>query len=260
MEAKIVMNMLFIIKLLYAWLLPPGIVLLLILVAGFYCRKSKAQRWSVLIFILLYVCSISVFSNNLIKSLENQYDQPGLPALRDARAIVVLGGGCCSGVRDFDGEGQLNADAANRLFMGLRLHKALGLPVILSGGKVFSYSASEADVAYRLLKASGVEEKYMIKEDRSRNTAGNAKFTKEICGQKHFNKVVLVTSAYHMPRSVAFFQREGVDVIPYPTDYRTDKKTVLNAFAFTPSAGCLYDTSTAVKEYLGLLAVKMGWQ
>ena len=173
---------------------------------------------------------------------------------------MVLGGGCYSGVSDFDGEGQLSADATNRLVMGLRLHKALGLPIILSAGKVFSYSASEADIAYRLLKASGVEEKYLIKENRSRNTAGNATFTKEICEKQKYDKVILVTSAYHMPRSVALFKREGMNVIPYPTDYKTYKNPVLNAFSFTPSAGCLYYTSSAVKEYLGLLAVKMGWQ
>lgn len=63
-----------------------------------------------------------------------------------------------------------------------------------------------------------------------------------------------------MPRSVAFFEREGVDVIPYPTDYKTDKKLRLNAFAFTPSADALLHTAAAMKEYLGLLAVKMGWQ
>lgn len=252
--------MLIILKLLYAWLLPPGIFLLAILLAYFFCRKSKNARWLLYVFALVYLLSIQAVSDFVIKPLENAYPQPAVSELKDAQAIVVLGGGSYSGVSDFDGEGQIGADAANRLFMGLRLHKALGLPVILSGGKVFSYSASEADVAYRLLKASGVEEKYLIKEDRSRNTAGNAKFTKEICGQKHFEKVILVTSAYHMPRSVAFFQREGVDVIPYPTDYRTDKKTVLNAFAFTPLADSFYNTATAMKEYLGLLAVKMGWQ
>ena len=63
-----------------------------------------------------------------------------------------------------------------------------------------------------------------------------------------------------MPRSVALFEREGVDVIPYPTDYKTDKKLRLNAFAFTPTADCLYHTAVAVKEYLGLLAVKLGAQ
>lgn len=254
------MNVLMLTKLLYAWLLPPGIVLLLLFAAVFCCRKSKEQRWFVMIFILLYLCSIRAFSDNLIKSLENQYDQPVLTALRDAQAIVVLGGGSYSGVSDFDGEGQISADTANRLFMGLRLHKTLVLPIIFSAGKVFSYSASGADIAYRLLKASGVEDKYLIMENRSRNTAGNAKLTKEICEKQKYDKVILVTSAYHMPRSVALFKREGVNVIPYPTDYRTDKNPVLNAFAFTPSADSLYDTSTAVKEYLGLLAVKMRWQ
>ena len=68
------------------------------------------------------------------------------------------------------------------------------------------------------------------------------------------------TSAFHMPRSVAFFEREGVDVIPYPTDYKTSRNLRLNAFVFTPSADCLYHSAIAMKEYLGLVAVKMGWQ
>ncbi|MBO6265173.1 MAG: YdcF family protein [Acidaminococcaceae bacterium] len=63
-----------------------------------------------------------------------------------------------------------------------------------------------------------------------------------------------------MPRSVAFFEREGVDVIPYPTDYKTSRNLRLNAFVFTPSADCLYHSAIAMKEYLGLVAVKMGWQ
>ena len=113
---------------------------------------------------------------------------------------------------------------------------------------------------YRFLKACGVEEQYLIKEDRSRNTAENAKYVKQICQQRNFDKVILVTSAFHMPRSVAFFEREGVDVIPYPTDYKTSRNTSLNAFAFTPQAENLFHSSIAMKEYLGLLAVKMGWQ
>ena len=254
------MNMLIVLKLLYAWLLPPGIFLVMLLAAWLCCRKTKAQRCILLLIVTIYLCSIYAVSDPVIKHLEDQYGQPPADQLKSARAIVVLGGGSYRGVRDFDGEGQISADAANRLFMGLRLHKALHLPIVLSGGQVFSYSATEADIEHRLLKASGVEEKFLIREDRSRNTAGNAKYTREICEQHRFDKVILVTSAYHMPRSVAFFKREGVDVIPYPTDYKTSKQPVLDAYSFTPSADSLYNTAIALKEYIGLLAVNMGWQ
>ena len=142
----------------------------------------------------------------------------------------------------------------------MRLHRVLHLPMVLSGGRLFEDTVPEADLEYRFLRACGVEERYLIKEDRSRNTAENAKYVKQICRQRNFDKVILVTSAFHMPRSVAFFEREGVDVIPYPTDYKTNRELRLNAFAFTPQAENLYHSSVAMKEYLGLLAVNMGWQ
>ena len=93
-----------------------------------------------------YLLSIGFVCNPLLKPLENYYVQPNLSALQDADAIVVLGGGSVGGVMDFDGEGQVGADPANRLFMGIRLHRALNLPIILSGGQVFSYTGTEADI------------------------------------------------------------------------------------------------------------------
>ena len=252
--------MLIVLKLLYAWLLPPGIFLLAILLAYFFCRKSKNAHWLLYIFALIYLLSIQAVSDFVIKPLENAYPQPAVSELKDARAIVVLAGGIYDGVPDFDGAGQNSESSTVRLVAGLRLHRALHLPMVLSGGSLFDDKDTEASLEYRMLRACGVEERYLIKEDRSRNTADNAKFTKEICRQKHYDKVILVTSAFHMPRSVAFFKREGMDVIPYPTDYKADQKLRPDAFAFTPSADCLHHTALAVKEYLGLLAVKMGWQ
>jgi uncharacterized SAM-binding protein YcdF (DUF218 family) len=245
---------------LYAWVLPPGIFLLAILLAYILCRKSKNARWLLYVFALVYLLSIRAVSDFIIKPLENAYPQPAVSEIKDAQAIVVLAGGSYDGVPDFDGAGQNSESSTVRLTTGLRLYRVLHLPIVYSGGRIHDYRDTEANIGYRFLKACGVEEKDLIKEDRSRNTAENAKFTKEICSQHHFEKVILVTSASHMPRSVAFFEREGMNVIPYPTDYKTDKKPVLNAFAFTPSADCVYNVAIATKEYLGLLAAKQGWQ
>ena len=252
--------MLYVIKWFYAWLLPPGLFLLVALAILYLSYKTKKKFWLVLPLLVIYLLSIRPVSDSLIKPLENCCTQPDITELNSARAIVLLGGGSCGGVKDFDGEGQVSSGAANRLLMALRLHKALQLPIVLSGGQVFAYSANEADIEYRVLKACGVEEKYLIKDAKSRNTAENAKYTKQICAQKNFGKVILVTSAFHMPRSVMLFEREGVDVIPYPTDYQTNKETVLDAFAFVPSSDCLYNTAVAMKEYMGIAAVKAGVQ
>ena len=252
--------MLVILKLLYAWLLPPGIFLLALLVAYCFCRKTKNVHWLVFIFALIYLFSIRVVSDRLIKSLEDWYDQPAVSVIKDVQAMVVLGSGSYDGVPDFDGVGQNSESATVRLGTALRLHRVLRLPMVLSGGHLFEDMNTEACLDYRFLRACGVEDRYLIQEGRSRNTAENAKYVKQIYQQHHFKKVILVTSAFHMPRAVALFQREGMNVIPYPTDYKTDKKLRLNVFAFTPSADCLYHNSLAMKEYLGLLAVKMEWQ
>ena len=230
--------MLYIIKWFYAWLLPPGLFLLVALAMLFLSYKTKKKFWLIVPLLVIYLLSIRPVSSSIIKPLENCYVQPEITELNSAQAIVLLGGGSCGGVKDFDGEG----------------------PIILSGGQVYSYSASEADVEYRLLKSCGVEESYLIKDSQSRNTAENAKYTKQICAQRNFGKVVLVTSAYHMPRSVMLFEREGVQVIPCPTDYKTDKEMVLNAFTFVPNIFSLVNTTTALKEYLGIAAVKAGLQ
>ena len=250
--------MLYIIKWLYAWLVPPGLFLLVGAAALMISYKTKKKNWLIGSLLLIYMLSIRPVSDMLIKPLEYRYGQPALTALQDARAIVMLGGGACKGVKDFDGEGQIGADAANRLLMALRLHKALHLPIVLSGGQVFSYSASEAEIEYRLLKACGVEEKYLITESKSRNTAENASFTRQFCEQNGFDKVILVTSAYHMPRSVMLFERAGMHVLPYPTDYKTDKDLVLDPFAFVPDIANLRKSAIALKEYIGITAIKAG--
>lgn len=252
--------MLYILKLLYAWLLPPGFFILALLAVCWRCRKTVQFSKVLPVVLLIYLFSISAVANRIIKPLEDYYSQPALSELKEAQAIVILGGGNLGGVPDFDGEGQVSMWTANRHFMGLRLHRELKLPMIFSGGLVFEESGAEAETAVRLHKACGVEEKYLLSDAKSRNTVENARFTRQLCQTNGFKKVILVTSAYHMPRSVALFRREGVDVIPCPTDYLTNKTLVLDAFAFTPNHHSVSHAAIAIKEYLGILAVKAGLQ
>lgn len=252
--------MLYIVKLFYAWFLPPGLFMLLLLIAYVLYNRTQKVRYFFVALTLIYLLSISFVCNPLLKPLENYYSQPNLSALQKADAIVVLGGGSVGGVKDFDGEGQVGADPANRLFMGIRLHRALNLPIILSGGQVFSYTGTEADIEYRLLKSAGIEEKFLLKENRSRNTVENARFTKQLCENMGFKKVILVTSGYHLPRSVLIFEREGMNVIPYPTDYKIGRELIVDAFSFSPSFGNVNNSALAMKEYLGILAIKVGAQ
>ncbi len=252
--------MLYLVKLLYAWILPPGLFILILLTMYWFGKRTNKNIGLLLVSILIYLISIPAVSDHLAKTLEDTYPRPSMNELRSAGAIVMLGGGTCGGVPDFDGEGQVSADGANRVLMVLRLHKWLHLPVILSGGQVFAYAGTEADIACRLLKACGMDEKFILKEAKSRNTVENARFIRQLCIERDIRKVILVTSAYHMPRSILVFAREGMEAVPYPTDYKTDLRFEPDVFAFTPSADALRKTAVSMKEYLGILAVRIGVQ
>ena len=252
--------MIYVLRFFYAWLLPPGLFILIILGSLYFFLRTKRKYWLAVPLLLIYLLSISAVSTKLIKPLEGYYPQPDPDSLKGAQAIVVLGGGASDNVSDFNGKGQISSRAANRFLMALRLHKALNIPVILSGGQGYSRSATEAEIAARTLTSCGVEEEYLILEDRSRNTQENAAFTKKICQQKHLQKIILVTSACHLPRSVMLFQREDIDVIPYPADYRTSNRNALDVFSFVPSINSLYNTTASFKEYMGIFAIKTGLQ
>jgi uncharacterized SAM-binding protein YcdF (DUF218 family) len=93
-------------------------------------------------------------------------------------------------------------------------------------------------------------------ERNSRNTYENAVFTKALAAPKPGERWLLVTSAYHMPRSVGLFRKAGFAVEPYPVDWRVGRGA--DIFAFTNIAGDgLGRTDTAMREWIGLVAYRL---
>lgn len=243
--------MIYMLRVLYAWLLPPGLYLLLFITTYIIYVKTKKRSWFIVPFVISYMLSTYAISSMLINPLERYYKQPSVSDLKGVQAIVVLGGGTYYGVSDIDHSGQLTSCSANRLFAGLRLYKLLKVPILISGTK------EEVEISRHILKACGVSEKDILVENKSGNTAQNASFTKIFCQQKELKKIILVTSANHLPRAVLLFQREGMNVIPYPTDYRTHGVDVFNLHVFTPTYEGLGNSAIALKEYLAILAVNL---
>ncbi len=91
---------------------------------------------------------------------------------------------------------------------------------------------------------------------KSMDTKENAIFTQEICRAHNWNKIVLVTSAYHMPRSMLLFRRFFKDIVPYPTDYKSLRKTY-DYWSFLPDPERMAETAAAMKEYLGIAYYKL---
>lgn len=242
-------------KFLYStFLFPPGsiIIALLALAVYLYRRQPGAAKILVAVTLFFYVFTISFVSDRLIGSLERKY-QP--PTQVSGDVIVMLGGGATLDTPNVHGLGHLSGFAANRLLTAAQLYHVLHIPIVVSGGKVLATTGSEADIAKVILMGLGVPSEAIIAENKSLNTTENAKFTKIVMQERGFTQPILVTSAFHMKRSIMQFNKVDLAVTPYPTDYQTNLETRFQPHQLWPSAVALVDASLALKEYLGILAI-----
>ncbi len=247
----------YIYKFLVSFIMPPGIfiVALLCMTVHLARKRERIAKWLGLLTFVFYLLSTPYVGDLLVRTLEVRFVPPENPG---GDVIVMLGGGATFGTPDIDGTGQLSGNAANRLLTAARLHKRLGIPVILSGGQVFDDSGREAVIGKRILTGIGVPANEVFIDDTSLNTEQNARNVRGILETQGFSHPILVTSAFHMERSVLNFAREGIDVTPYPSDYWVSiggNSVYLNKLV--PSADGLRSSYIAIHEYLGIAAVKL---
>ena len=247
--------MMYILKFILLWLLPPGCMVLLLAALTFYLFKRKAagKFAAALITLLLYFASLMPTAQLLTHGLESRYTQQF--AVK-ADVIAVLGGGAVSGVPDIDGEGALAAAGMNRLATGMRLQRMLGVPLIVSGGQVFKDSG-EAEIAKRVLISMGVKGNMVYTDTKALNTRQNAQNIISASKENGWKRIIVVTSALHMPRAMQNFaavKNNDMEVTAYPCDYLSSGKIVISPFSFVPQAYALDLTAMALKEYLALAA------
>src|SRR5213078_952001 len=165
--------------------------------------------------------------------------------------IIVLGGAISPDVSAARDEVALN-EAAERLTVAAELARRYPeARILLSGGSgalIYEESA-EAPFAMRLLQGLGVARARILLEDRSRNTVENAIFSKALAQPKPGERWLLVTSGYHMPRSVGIFRKAGFPVEPYPVDWRT--RGTADALRLFPTMGeGLRRSDIAMREWI----------
>ncbi|AAC07762.1 YdcF family protein [Aquifex aeolicus] len=237
--------MFFLKKLISYFILPPGIYVIAFLFISFLSKGKFLRRFALLCALSLYLISVEPIKDLLIYPLENYYKKP---EVLKGDAIVVLGGGVYN-------NGRLKASSFKRLITGFLLYKELKKPIILSGGASINV-IPEAKVMKELLRSFGVPEEDIYTDVRSRDTFENAKFVKEMCEKLlKCKEVILVTSGFHMPRAVGVFKKAGLEVIPYPTDLKFEGK--YNVYSLFPKYSVFYDSSIAIREYIGLLFYKL---
>ncbi|MGD0497306.1 MAG: YdcF family protein [Bryobacteraceae bacterium] len=249
---------------LLAPLLYPLTFSILLLAAAIILRKRRL--WLPLCgsaFLVLSFLGSGPVESALMGSLENTYPPKPLAGIANAQAIVVLGGD----IRMPNGRRPLSelAESSDRLLHALRLYKAGKAPrILLTGGNVeFLVGAGqipEARTAAALLEEWGVPAEAILIEDRSRNTRENAVFSRAALEPLGVRRILLVTSASHMPRAFRVFGRLGFEVIPAPTDFLTGWSNPDFPFDFIPSAESLENSTLAIREWIGLAVYRVrGW-
>lgn len=251
--------MIYILKFIAAFLLPPGLFVLLGIILSVYlwrqCKRSGllAFRLCASLTLLLYFASTLVGAKLLGQPLESCYSQQQPAA---AQVIVVLGGGSVGSVPDGTERGGLASAGAARLLTAARLAKQHSLPVLISGGQVFSDGASEALVAERILLQLGLPQEQIIVETKARTTQENAAYTAALCRERGYKNVLLLTSALHMPRSMQFFEyylgEQGIKVAAYPCDYTLNPQGSFNLRWLVPQLQAFDITCMALHEYVGM--------
>jgi uncharacterized SAM-binding protein YcdF (DUF218 family) len=241
-------------KLITCCLVPPGLFIVLCLVAAFFTRK-RARTAFFLIAAVIYVTSVGPTVNLLLGPLERAYPVPSVEELRQCDAYVVLGGGVNTSAPTIDGKGMPAPDAFYRVMAAYRLYLMDRKPIIISGGDYMGREP-EAEIVKRYLLRLGVDERYVIAESKSRDTRENALYTREICKERRFGRVALITSAFHMTRSVMLFRKISGPVTPFPTGHRVDYGS-LSLLDMLPDAGAGNSVAVALKEYIGILFYKI---
>ncbi len=209
----------------------PVAFILLSIVLWFLFRENvkKAKRYLFISMVWVLVTTSAYTANHLLAPLERQYHRlEKVPT--DVQYILLLGG-----------EKKKRAWEAIRLY-----HQNPNLKIITSGYSIYG-KVSNAEITATLLEEAGVKKENILMQTETKDTKEEAWAMKARLGTAPF---ILVTSAYHMPRSMKLFEQEGLSPIPAPTDFFYEDREIRIS---TLNGKQLRKTETALHEYLGLL-------
>jgi uncharacterized SAM-binding protein YcdF (DUF218 family) len=240
-------------KISYFFIAPINWIIALLVWRFFAKSAVLKKRLSVII-----IAAVLFFGNEVIyaKLVSSWQAQPvSIDKFGTYEAGVLLGG-----LSNFDkaGRGFLST-SSDRLVETLALYQAKKIKkIIVSGGSVFGDRPKEADFLYKELLLLGVPAADLIIENNSRTTYENAVFTKKVVESLKLKPpFVLVTSALHIPRAERVFAKAGLQVVPFPADFRViDKKFYLSEYLI-PQLMVLNDWGVFLKEVVGIAGYKL---
>lgn len=215
---------------------------------------TKSRKLLGLAFAMLLVASLPVTADWLVARLEVQYPPMRLEQCPSADAIVALGGMVSSrwgNPREFEW-----GESVDRFEEAVKLLRAGKAPVVVFTGARTPWTLGEENEGERLRRAAiehGAPPERVVVTGTVDTTAAEAEAIRKLAQERRWRRVILVTSAMHMPRAMLLFRRAPVDITPYPVDYRQRSPgEALSLLSFLPQAAALAKTDAALREHLAL--------
>jgi uncharacterized SAM-binding protein YcdF (DUF218 family) len=240
-----------------AWLLNPLFWIVGLFLFYYFIKNTKQrERCLRLAFFLLVLMSNSFLFQEVIRAWE-------VPPLRNSDLEcfdcgIVLGG---VSVYQYEYQRPQFYRATDRLIHAVDLYKMGKIKkIIFSGGagKILLPNMREGEYVKRYITMMGVLEDDILIDSLSRNTLENAVLTKKIIDRKGFSgKCLLITSAFHMRRSISCFKSVGLETVPYSTDIYSEPRNFRIETLLVPNASVLGDWNIIIHEFVGFGVYRM---
>jgi len=239
--------------------LNPLIWIFAALIFGLWTKRPKRKQYSFWVAtILLFLFSNNFLFNTVITWWETETIQANEMQVGDYDIAVLLGGyGNAHGIPAHDRF--VFGASANRFTQTLELYRTGKIKrILLTGGKsdIQQQNRSEGVAARELLLRLGVPDSVIILESNARNTRENALFSKQILDSLNYENCLLVTSAFHMKRAKACFDKVGISYTPYAVDYKSKNPKYTVSYFLKPSVTPLEYWGMLIKEWVGLVAYR----
>lgn len=227
--------------------------ILIVLTLILYKKRKKTSQITFRIALLwLFIISTPFIPDMLIKNLETQHSPVSneiLNNLKDSVNILVLGG---SHIDDeiLPANSQLSESSLARLVEGIRIHNQLKYSTLITSGYLKTSNISNAKVQADAALSLGIDSTSIRIQETPTNTWQEALIYKQTFGDS--SKLILVTSAAHLPRAMMLFKKAGLNPIAAPADYLVKSRKKWFFFFWIPSSGNIEKMESAIHEYVGM--------
>jgi uncharacterized SAM-binding protein YcdF (DUF218 family) len=247
--------MFFIASKIFDFILSPFTWIILLLIAAITVKKVDLKKKLILgCFILLLFFSNPLICNSSMEAWE--MDTYAMDKLEQPYDVAIVLGGSMR-YFNYQTKRPVYSQSVDRLMQTIALYKSgRAKKILLSGGSgmVLRQEEKESEILVNVLMQAGVPTEDIIVERESRNTFENARNSSLLLKKKYANgRFLLVTSAFHMRRSLACFKKAGLHVTPFPVDEKAGNLPLSPDTVIVPDASCLVAWDALFHEWFGML-------